>query len=140
MVRTSPSNTGSTGSIPGWVTKIPHASWPKTQNIKNRSNTVTNSVKALKMVHINNKKKSEKLNLKVLAFMQKQEDKRSEINHCGCPPPPHWGDRVDRKYGRCCKKSHLKLICSPPLLEKEERLLSLFYLLIHALVHLVDRT
>ena len=72
--------------------------------------------------------------------MQKQEDKRSEINHCGCPPPPHWGDRVDRKYGRCCKKSHLKLICSPPLLEKEERLLSLFYLLIHALVHLVDRT
>ena len=81
------------------------------------------------------------MNLKVLAFMQKQEDKRSEIIIVvALPPPPHWGDRVERKYGRCCKKSHLKLTCSPPLLEKEERLLSLFYLLIHALVHLIDRT
>ena len=33
-VKTSPSNAGSTGSIPGWGAKIPHASWPKYQNIK----------------------------------------------------------------------------------------------------------
>ena len=35
MVKTSPSNVGSVGSIPGWGAKIPHASWPKnTKNIK----------------------------------------------------------------------------------------------------------
>jgi len=32
MVRTSPSNAGGAGSIPGWGTKIPHASGPKKQN------------------------------------------------------------------------------------------------------------
>jgi len=31
--------------IPGWGAKIQHASWPKKQNIKHRSNTVTNSTK-----------------------------------------------------------------------------------------------
>ena len=34
MVKTSPSNAGGEGSIPGWGAKIPHASWPKNQNIK----------------------------------------------------------------------------------------------------------
>ena len=34
MVRTSPSNAGDAGSIPSRDTKIPHASWPKKQNIK----------------------------------------------------------------------------------------------------------
>ena len=34
MVGTSPSNAGDVGSIPGQRTEIPHASWPKKQNIK----------------------------------------------------------------------------------------------------------
>ena len=33
VVKTSPSNAGNTGSIPGWGAKIPHASWPQNQNI-----------------------------------------------------------------------------------------------------------
>ena len=36
VVKTSPSNAGGTGSIPGWGAKIPHASWPKNQNIKQK--------------------------------------------------------------------------------------------------------
>ena len=40
------------GSIPGWEAKIPHAVWPKNQNINNGSNILTNSLKTLKMVHI----------------------------------------------------------------------------------------
>ena len=53
VVKTSPSNAGGAGSIPGRGAKIPHASRPKNQN---RSNTVTNSIKTLKMVHIKKKK------------------------------------------------------------------------------------
>ena len=34
VVKTSPSNAGGAGLIPGQGTKIPHASWPKNQNIK----------------------------------------------------------------------------------------------------------
>ena len=34
MIKTSPSNTGGAGSIPGWGAKIPHVSWPKKQNIR----------------------------------------------------------------------------------------------------------
>ena len=52
MVKTAPSNAGAVGVIPGQGTKIPHASWPKKQNINNRSNIVANSRKTLKMVHI----------------------------------------------------------------------------------------
>ena len=44
MVKTSPSNARGVGSIPGWGTKIPHASGPKKQT-NNRSNIVTNSIK-----------------------------------------------------------------------------------------------
>ena len=36
MVKTSPSNAGGVGSIPGWGAKIPHASRPKNQNIKQK--------------------------------------------------------------------------------------------------------
>ena len=36
MVKTSSSNAGGAGSIPGWGAKIPHTSWPKTQNIKKK--------------------------------------------------------------------------------------------------------
>ena len=35
-LKTLPSNAGSTGSIPGWGAKIPHALWPKNQNIKRK--------------------------------------------------------------------------------------------------------
>ena len=34
MVKTSPSNAGGVGSIPGQEAKIPHALWPEKQNIK----------------------------------------------------------------------------------------------------------
>ena len=36
MVETSPSNAGGAGSIPGWRAKIPHASQPKNQDIKQK--------------------------------------------------------------------------------------------------------
>ena len=52
VVKTSPSNAGSAGSIPGWGAKIPHALQPKNQKTENRSSIVTNSIKTLKMVHI----------------------------------------------------------------------------------------
>ena len=35
-VKTSPSNAGGVGSIPGRGAKIPHALWPKNQNIKQK--------------------------------------------------------------------------------------------------------
>ena len=41
VVKTSPSNTGSTGLIPGQGAKISHALWPKIKT-ENRSNIVTN--------------------------------------------------------------------------------------------------
>ena len=36
VVKTLPSSAGGAGSIPGWGAKIPHASWPKYQNIKQK--------------------------------------------------------------------------------------------------------
>ena len=36
LVKTLPSNARGVGLIPGWETKIPHASGPKTQNIKQK--------------------------------------------------------------------------------------------------------
>ena len=38
MVRTSPSNTGHAGSIPGWGARIPHAVRPENQ--KHKTETV----------------------------------------------------------------------------------------------------
>ena len=35
-VKTSPSNAGGVGSIPGRGTKIPHAPWPKNQKVKQK--------------------------------------------------------------------------------------------------------
>jgi hypothetical protein len=34
VAKTSPSNAGGTGLIPGWGARIPHASWPKNQNMR----------------------------------------------------------------------------------------------------------
>ena len=36
MVKTSPSNAGGVGSIPGWGAEIPHAAQPKNKNIKQK--------------------------------------------------------------------------------------------------------
>ena len=36
MVKTLPSNLGDAGSIPGLGAKIPHAWWPKNQNLKQK--------------------------------------------------------------------------------------------------------
>ena len=36
VVKTSPSNAGHVGSIPGWGIKISHTTWPKNENIKQR--------------------------------------------------------------------------------------------------------
>ena len=36
VVRASPSNAGAVGSIPSWSAEHPHASRPKTQNIKQK--------------------------------------------------------------------------------------------------------
>ena len=41
---------GSVGSIPGPGAKIPHASSPRSQNINNKSNTVTNSIETFKKI------------------------------------------------------------------------------------------
>ena len=75
MVKTSPFNTGSVGLIPHQGTKIPHASWPKNQNINNRSNVVTNSLSTLKMVHIKKKK----------SLIEKKKKNRPEFRG--------WGDK-----------------------------------------------
>ena len=53
VVKTSPSNAGGAGSIPGQEFNIPHDVQVKNQNIeKKKSNIVTNSIKTLKVVHI----------------------------------------------------------------------------------------
>ena len=56
MVKTLLSNAGGEGSIPGWGAKIPHASWPKNQNIKQKSNIVPNSIKTKNGTHQKKKK------------------------------------------------------------------------------------
>ena len=55
VAKTLPSNAEGRGLIPCGEAKIPHASWPKIQNINNRSNTVA---KTSKTVHIKKKKKT----------------------------------------------------------------------------------
>jgi hypothetical protein len=36
------------GSVPGWGVRFPCASWSRNQNINNKNNTVTNSMKTSK--------------------------------------------------------------------------------------------
>ena len=55
--RGSPSNVGGVGLTPGWGARIPHALQPKKQIVNSRSNTVTQSIKTWKMVHIKNLQK-----------------------------------------------------------------------------------
>ena len=54
MIKTSPSNAVGEGLISDQEAKIPHALWPKNQNIK--QNIVTNSIKTLKMATSKKKK------------------------------------------------------------------------------------
>ena len=72
MVKTSPSNAGDVGSIPDQEAKIPHALWPKHQNIK-RKQYVMNPIKTLKMVHIKNKISKNKQKM-VLYREEKREE------------------------------------------------------------------
>ena len=55
VVKTLPSSAGGVGSIPDQETKVPDASGPEKQNIKSRSNIVTNSINTLNTVHIKKK-------------------------------------------------------------------------------------
>ena len=48
VVKTSPSNTGDVGSIPGWGAKIPHISQPRSQNIKQKQHCTKNSIRDFK--------------------------------------------------------------------------------------------
>ena len=57
VVKTLPSNAGGVGSIPGQGAKNLTCLVARKPKHKNRSNTVTNSIKTLKMVHIKKKKK-----------------------------------------------------------------------------------
>ena len=54
MVKTGPSNAGGAGLIPGWGAKIPHASRPKNQNIKQKQycNKLNKDLKKKEMAHI----------------------------------------------------------------------------------------
>ena len=52
VVKTSPSNAGHAGSIPGRGTKIPHASWPKNQNRKQKQCGHKCNMVCLHMVYI----------------------------------------------------------------------------------------
>ena len=56
LVKISLSNSRGAGSFPCGEAKIPHASQPKKQNINNKSNIITNSIKTLEMVPIQKKK------------------------------------------------------------------------------------
>ena len=40
VVKTSPSNAGGADLNPSWRAKIPYVSWPKNQNINNKSNII----------------------------------------------------------------------------------------------------
>jgi len=59
VIKTSPSNAKGMGSIPGRGSRIPHASQPKNQNIKQKQYCKKNSIKTFKMVHIRKIKRIE---------------------------------------------------------------------------------
>ena len=58
MVKTSPSNAAGAGLIPGLGAKIPRASRPENQNIKQKQYCNKFSKNFIKMVHIKKLKKS----------------------------------------------------------------------------------
>ena len=56
---------------PGGGAKIPHASQPKNQKHKNRSNIVTNSMKTFKMAHVKKKKKFKQKTIELISNLFK---------------------------------------------------------------------
>ena len=70
VVETLPCNVGAAGLIPAQGAKIPHASRPKNQSIKNRSNIVTNSIKSLLKKHPQQKKKKRRRRRRINEGMQ----------------------------------------------------------------------
>ena len=70
VLETLPCNAGAAGLIPAQGAKIPHASRPKNQTIKNRSNIVTNSIKSLLKKHPQQKKKKRRRRRRINEGMQ----------------------------------------------------------------------
>ena len=60
MVKTSHSNLEGVGSMPIGVAKIPHASWPKRQNLEQKQYCNKFNKDFKKMVYIKKKKKVQK--------------------------------------------------------------------------------
>ena len=75
MAETSPSNAGSTGSIPGQGGKISHASWPKNQNIKQKQYCSKFNENFKNGPH--QKKKKKKKTLKKAAILSIPPDKKT---------------------------------------------------------------
>ena len=77
VVKTSPSNAGCVGSIPGRGAKIPHALWPKNQNIKQKQYFKKFTEEIKKGPHQKNLKKKKKeieiLNIAIYKSMKKYE-------------------------------------------------------------------
>ena len=63
VLKTLPSNAGVVGSIPGWGAKIPHASQPKNQNIKQKKPCCNKFSKDLKVIHIKKILKKKKVGI-----------------------------------------------------------------------------
>ena len=59
VVKTSPSNAGGAGSIPGQGAKIPHTSWPENQNIKIKIKTQKQYYNKFNEDFLKNKNKAE---------------------------------------------------------------------------------
>ena len=61
VVKTLPSNAMGVALIPDWGARIPRALWSKKQNVNNKSNIVTNSMRTVEMVHVKNHGDGEKV-------------------------------------------------------------------------------
>ena len=72
VVKTLPSNIGGLGLMPGWGAKIPHTSWPKNQNIKQKK-CFNQFSKDFKMAHIK------------IVFLKKERRWESGGNLTRCP-------------------------------------------------------
>ena len=75
MLKTSLSNSGGVGSIPGQGAKISHALWPKNQSIKQK-HVVTNS-KTFKMVHIKRILKKKIMACQISAMEKNKKEKEN---------------------------------------------------------------
>ena len=60
VVKTSPSNIRGAGSIPNWGTKTANIWWPENQKMKQKNIVIDLTKTKKKMVHIKNKKQTNK--------------------------------------------------------------------------------